>query len=170
MDILIKKRSHIRSRVTKLCNQYNESTVSALDAGERLALLTKIRGLHTEISNANESIHLHVDFEDDTLDKCLTEEEVYDDKIGLLLVQVEGLPALAAASIPAHLSVPNSITGTGGTKVKVPNIPLPKFSNSEGENLKEFLLSFDAILGKRGLNEHQLYACLGDQLREVHLR
>ena len=164
MEKLVRKRGNIRQRATKLVNKYDEHTIAALSPAERLALVTKLGDVRRELCTVNEDIHMDDAFGEDELDAHLDEEEGYDDRIRLLLVLVENPPALTAGGNQSTNMHQEETATQSRSKVIVPQIPLPKFSNSEGENLKEFLLSFDSILGKRGLNQHQLYAFLRDQL------
>ena len=49
-------------------------------------------------------------------------------------------------------------------KMKLPQVSLPKFSNKPDENCTNFFTSFESILAKYNLTDHERYALLKDQL------
>ena len=87
MEALKKERGTVRSRVTRLFNKHNDN-ISGLNDSERVVLTNKLLELRTELKKSDEIIQLHPSFDESHLDDFLEEVEDYEDRIGLLLVQL----------------------------------------------------------------------------------
>ena len=54
-------------------------------------------------------------------------------------------------------------------KLKLPELPLPSFSNNEGERLIQFFINFEAIIDKYDLSNFERYIYLEKQLSDEPL-
>ena len=165
MDNLIRERGQIRSQVTRLCNKC-ETSADNIGGDQLLLYATDLRELCTKLRKYNADIHLHKDFPEGELDDYLDNEEVYDERTGLLLIKLERLLNSTATSNDTVNGLQNHVNDSGRAhaKLKLPQITFPTFSNNPNENLGNFLRAFEAIIQKHNLFDHEKYAYLKNQL------
>ena len=100
---------------------------------------------------------------DGELKKC----EEYDEKIlsslKRLKARMSALRENSNGSERCNVSgVSNNHTLAG--KLKMPELPLPQFSNEPGENLSKFFYNFEKIICNYNLNEYEKFVFLAKQL------
>ena len=168
------QRKFYRSKATRLCNSLNLDYVNSLTLQDRDKLKISLKEVKDKLDKLNDEASR-------VMWKCVNSEEVleaefadrdaYDDKIS------EGIRAIENSARPAdrsHFSSsehgemydrPVSVSN----QLKLPQIPLPEFSNPKKESLETFLCSFESIVEKYNLNQFEKYVFLERQLKNEPL-
>ena len=132
-------------------------------------LETKLNGLNQDIS---ERIWIHVK-ERKYLDEELESVEKYDEAINQVIAKLE-LKLSTFANLDASFRgapPPNPNPGaTSHGNLRLPQIPLPEYSHSEGESLAMFIGNFESIVSKYNLSEYEKFILLEQQLRNEPLK
>src|SRR5215469_3163459 len=148
-------RKYIRTQVTKLCQTIN-STYSTLTVNDKIYSKTKLTSLDDQLKELNAKI-IKVTWDkkkDDfsgELDKC----QEYEDKICKAL-------SLINLNTP---STEHSNFNRLQSNLKFPELPLPEYSNSEGENLESFFANFESIIAKYNLDSFEKFIILQKQVK-----
>ena len=160
----MQERGQIRSRATRLCNKH-EDDLQSLIGQERNMLCVKLREIKDELKMANRAIHLHKDFNHVKLDEFLDSEEEYDDRIGMILLNLEVPDSANASSGSLISSVSNGENANRfHTKVKLPEIKLPTFGNHREDNFRNFIRSFESVIDKHKLSDYERFVYMKNQL------
>ena len=164
MEAKIKSRGILRTKVSRICTK-NEGSLGTLNLTERTLLLSNLENMRAELNSANDSIHMDPTFDDATLEDHLDKEEEYDQRLGILIVQLQ---QRNKAVVPDQSSQSSSSGSTGpqssGVGAKLPYIKLPTFGNKPNENYRCFIRSFEAAMKNRGVSTEAQFMFLESQL------
>ena len=177
-------RKHLRSKVTRLINSINTSLENlALDDLEDH--LQTFNSYSSQLDSLNEKISsvlwIHEQRREvlnNEMDTC----EKYQSDICRSVRQINKkcteLKNAVIASTSNGNQVLSSVAGPSGTqpvhnvvpnKLQLPQLPLPEFSNSEGECLSQFIAGFEAIISKYNLSQYEKFIYLCRQLKSSPL-
>jgi hypothetical protein len=135
---------------------------------EKQSGLNALESLQAEIKNLNESIcaSLWQKTKDESklsaeFDIC----ETYNNKIreGILILKADIADATSITE-PRVLDAQPRLN-----KLKLPEVPLPTYSHSEGETLNQFFENFETILCKYDLSDCEKFVYLKRQIRNEPL-
>ena len=94
-----------------------------------------------------------------------TRAEAYIEMLDDAILKLESLPTQNLAGVESSgISVGGNTPSLVQNKLKLPQVPLPEFSNRKGENLRNFFLSFESIIDKHRLSSFEKYVYLSKQL------
>lgn len=166
VDFLIQKRGHTRTQITKLHLKVTEQLAN-LSRLDRSTCLNKFERLDNEIQQQNRDIGALLWARDKTEvsnNKEMKECEEYNDKICLSVTALK--ESLIVADIAATVQTVTAAANPNLmlNKLKLPEIPLPTFSNAKDESLDHFLVSFETIIDKYNLTSHEKFVFLKRQL------
>ena len=165
LKYLIATRAHVRSRITKLHDKI-VSTSTELTLLDIQKFTTKVNDLQSEITDQNEQIS-PLFYESDTtesrvtfteeLDKCAH----YNEQLG----ECKSILECAKLNLgPVPSSPTTNLDSVRPKNLKLPELPLPTFSNAKGESLTSFLTKFESILKNYGLSSYTKFVYLSKQL------
>lgn len=164
-DYSIHSRGRIRAKVTRTCNKIHDDLPN-LTSVERKANITYLESLRVELKNMDEFICSDiwksksdkVELEAEW-DICDSYEKNIFDTIFALDQPITEVPITSSNSeqVVAHSSRLN--------KLRLPEIPLPMFSNAQDETLNHFLENFNNILSKYELSDYEKFVYLKRQLK-----
>ena len=160
LAFLVKSRGYKRAQVTKLNDKVN-GRLAELSEEEKFNSLSKLEQLSFDLRKLNDEIH-SIKFKDDTddaeLENCLEECDHYDELI------VESVNTLKRGLAVNSDNVP--ITDrTLSNRLKLPEVPLPEYSNGKSETLDYFLRTFTSIVEKHSLSSYEKFVLLKNQLK-----
>lgn len=164
-------RRYSRQKVTRKCGNINSNidSFSKQDCTENIEYL---RTLEVKLNSDNETIVTKSwgKMDENSLTKEMDESDTYEKQINLhcrmLSDRIKTLSGPSSAEDVNSNAVvtPRVDQGRSVNKLKLPEIPLPKFSNKKGENLTQFFINFEGILIPLGLNNFELFVYLEKQL------
>ena len=171
MDELCKKRTTVRSKITRLYGVV-KAGYESWDSIEKKTQLLKANSLQSEILELDEkilSIAIGDDETEDELEVRASVAESYTDSIFSILSMLDTPTNSNDVQPPnPHSSIRSD------SALKLPQVELPKFRNGKEENLGKFLNIFDSILSKyTQLTEHQkflLVICFASVYCSVHFQ
>ena len=150
--ILTKSRQYKRKVVTELFNKRSE--FENWSDEERSATKSKLLGLSSDLKELNTKLQSVKWSTDDPDEFSLNREfeicNEYDDKI---------YSALSLLEVKAVESESNS-----RSKFKIPEIPLPKFSGKENEDLLKFFHEFEQSVRRYSLSDYDKFILLKQNL------
>jgi len=157
LEVLIKQRGTVRSQVTRLHTKvYRDSqTLSQVDkiqcTSKAEQLLDKLSHLDSQITEGQFARNPSYDY-----DAEARECEEYNDRVLATLALLK-----SCGSEPAGAAVNN---GVQMSKLKLPEAPLPKFSNAKSQSLTRFLKAFESVTAKHVLTAYDKFNYLRGQL------
>lgn len=164
LEFLIASRGHVRTQVTKLHDKI-VSTREQLPLIEISTMLTKVDCLDAELMRFNSDVaallfEIHGNTEIFT--KELDNAEKYFDKINecKTLLSTEKSLLVEARTTPTRVTA-DSIKPN---KLKLPELPLPKYSHGKGETLIAFLTAFESVVKAYSLSSYEKFIFLKRQL------
>ena len=164
LNIQTKARQYIRQRVTRLCNKLgNEINTSTFQ--QKLRYIDNLRDLRKELSEVHNTIFgimIRQNYDDTMLDDLVREhEERYDDRIQEWIDTLMSSCEDQSPQQPDNVSINNN---NGSSRLRLPEVKLPTFSGSANEEFDLFISSFESILSKHNLSNHEKYVHLLNQL------
>ena len=164
-NFLRKNRGHIRTRLTKIINSSNPDIMSS---EEKYSTLCKLEEISIDLDNLNTSISnalwAKVEGEDDQseMDDEWNQCDEYKDKLSELFTRLK-------YDTQVNVAGSSRDTFSSQTRLKLPEVPLPEFSNNVGESLQSFLSGFESILNKHNLSSYEKFMFLKKQLKNEPL-
>ena len=164
LQLLKNSRTVIRRRITRKFNTLSQG-LDDLSEFECKGEFESLKATSLELREKNDKIGSLLCQEangEALLDADLNECDSYDKTLTECLVllnnKVQQLSVLdvQSANVSSETGVKN--------KLKLPEIPLPTFSNKEGENLIQFFLNFESIILKYTLSDYERFIYLEKQL------
>lgn len=165
LEFITRSRGYIRAKTTKLCDKIDES-LNVMSRSDKLSSISKLESLDQELKRCDKEINASI-WKVAKDEQKLTEEmaacDAYSHRIveGLVALRESFTPDPIASIASSSVSVPPQRIN----KLKLPEIPLPFFSNSKGETLSNFLINFDNIIGKYELSNFEKFVFLKKQLK-----
>ena len=164
-------RKYARSKVTQKCNSIDSSldNLTQQQCNDEKAILQNFKFKLDEL-NANIARGLWVHETDrSVLNKELDVIDQYDEAISRALGKLETrIKALITQQTFSAMSVPNVSTNVApGAQghLRLPQVPLPEYSHTEGENLSLFFNNFEGVIDKFHLSEYEKFVLLEKQLK-----
>ena len=164
LDFSRRVRGSLRSGVTRVCNSV-ESSIDSMNREVLLQNLSKLKEYKTLLESHDKDIARLI-YDDvslrDTLDAELEECGEYLDKlykfISKLDLRLKNSNILNSSSSQSQILSSNS-------QIKLPQLPLPEFSNKPGDDLNGFFRNFETILDKyAAISEYEKFLLLEGQL------
>ena len=167
LDVLVQSRGIVRQRITKLCTKIGED--DDISTQERLLYFEKLTMLKTNVQQLDNAI-LNQQITDkipaDQFSASMDSNEVYEDKIVLAFLKLNpprATPVMHPVAGGSNSSFAEE-TRFESRKLKLPQVPLPEYGNKKGENFQKFIRSFEAIVNKHALSDHEKFIYLSKQL------
>ena len=170
---LVKNRGFVRTRITKLCNKIRDEGAS-LTADEVHVHLSKCTTLQEEIVSLDKTIYLllcETNLTEDEHERLITENERYEEMLSASVATLNTLNAVNLNENSDPIASSNNFRNTDfvSNKLKMPVIPLPKFSNKKGESLIQFFRAFEAIVNKQHITNFEKFIYLKNQVENSPL-
>lgn len=159
----IASRGHVRARLTKLCESV-AIQIDSLDETGIQSSLTKLKKLETELSTLDAEISVLIFTEQGDGVNFATEintADTYSDKLSTTQALLQS--KLSGSRVEERPELPR-ITNIRPNKLKLPELPLPRFGNAKGESLLPFLVKFESIIDAYGLTSYAKFIFLKGQL------
>lgn len=178
ISVLSKAQRYIKQRVTKLCNKV-ESQFDTLTTHRKFSYIENLKDIRKELKDAHTKLlHLHIakETEDSIIDEFVDDyEENYDDRIERLISQLKPLygevnhdtqvPFASSNQVP--IANPVFSYSTSNSRIRLPELPLPTFSNAKDEEFEKFIYSFESIIEKHNLPAYEKFVYLRNQLSKA---
>ena len=165
---LVKNRGFVRARITKLCNKIRDECES-FASDEVPIYLGKCTALQGEVTSLDKTIYLlqcETDLTEEQHDVLVNEGERYMEMLSVSITTLNNLNVVNLnENFDSIASSDNFRTANFvPNKLKMPQIPLPQFSNKKGENLLNFFRAFEAIVNKQQLTSYEKFIYLKKQV------
>ena len=142
-------RKYLRHKVTRKCNLVDQS-LESLDSDDCAEILEFLKSSSAKLETFNENIYAEIcktEKDETKLGDILDECETYETQISVTCRKLS--KKIASFSIPNSSNQPDLMHSHGNiNKLKLPVLPLPTFSNRDGESLLQFFTNFEGILDK----------------------
>ena len=160
-------RRYLRQRLTRRINVVNRN-LDSLDIDQCRDDLNLILELRQKISDLDTSIGsflapLGEESMDADLDEVERYESISNPIVNILKSKIASLEGISSTS-HASLHQPAVSDFPSPNKLKLPEIPLPKFENNENESLIQFFINFENIIRKYNLTDYEKFVFLVRQL------
>lgn len=162
MDVLIEARRLKRTDVTNTTNNVTRN-IASLSGQAKIQYLAKLKILSEELKTLDQKI-FELKFSSGATseqnDKEYEDCSKYAEKLLFTITSLQSSIELERTPVtqPSSTNV--------GNKLKLPQIPLPEFSNREDEELTKFLENFELIIQKYSLTEYEKFVYLKRQLSD----
>ena len=164
MDLIqcVRTRGYKRTQITKLYDKvYSE--IGNFSVHDKITHLKKAHQLNSDIQSLDSevsSLKWALNKDEEQLESDLEENEAYRDRLIETITLLETDPVDGGDN-----NVPVASPDPGRNRLKLPEVPLPYFSNSNGETLDFFLNAFDNTVDKFSLSSYEKYILLKRQLK-----
>ena len=169
LQIVTRYRGVTRGKITKLCNKIASElpNISSLQSKMYASKLDDMKSALNKSDLEISDLCIGLRYTEEQLESLEEEEETYDNRISIALTSLSNLDLLPRPisddvvedSVGAPIA-PNIVHH----KLKLPEVPMPEFSNAKGENLHNFFKSFEAIISKHRLTSYEKFIYLRKQL------
>ena len=156
-------RKFMRGEITKIKNKISEG-LATLTGDEKVEFAERLTKLRQEIEPLNrEILTLLYESKSETAvyQKEYDEASSYQSVIDLSLAKLQDQSGPTTATQNIH--------GSNTHGLKLPTVPLPDFSNAEGENLTTFFNNFESVVNKFNLSTYEKFLLLQEHLKNVPL-
>ena len=166
-------RKHLRSKITRIYNSLDVDELDLEECVDRLETLSidsnRLVAYNSDISNGiwqHETRREHLDKELETCDHYSDIIRKITKALTKRKQELEGQLPLTSQPL-LNGNVPNVRPSSApiSNQIKLPQLPMPEYSNAEGENLLTFLANFEGVLSKYSLSEFEKYVFLTRQLK-----
>ena len=168
-ESLVKTRKYLRAQVTRIYNIVsNALNFESLNSPKKLEYTQKLISLREKLDETDQNIYALMSEEAD-IDAILSDQEIYSDRITeslSILDPVNSGNSFVSPPDSPILSQPIMNSSPNLTKIKLPTISLPTFSNDKKESLGKFLYALESILDKHNLSDYEKFVYLKGQLHE----
>ena len=155
-----KSRGYMRSRVSKLCSNIL-TDIADFSPQQKLKYIDRLTSLKAELDDKNKVIFtllMKNKTKDSELDQKIEEEEEYDNKI------LDCISNLKTAGETYQPNRSHTVGNTKGRKLKLPDVPLPTFTNGKNENFKKFIEDFETTINEYDLTSNEKFLFLKKQV------
>ena len=154
-------RGVTRTRLTKLCQKVNKD-IDRMTQEELFSCLDKASKIEGELASCDSKISEALFASKGNCDEFTNELfkcEEYQDSLFQLKSKIKTRsPGLNQGNNP------NSNAPSHSNKLKLPEVPLPKFSNSKTETLISFIEQFESVINSYNLSGYEKFVFLKRQL------
>ena len=154
----LKTRQYVRQRITRLFNKV-DTELDSLTDDDVLLYVERLDSLKSEVKLLDIKIiayHLQNEMGDEELDRKINEDEDYERKIVVSLSKLKKLKGVEQSQEVTKKAEHK--------KLRLPEIPLPEYSNAKDQSLQKFLHSFESIISKHSLSSYEKFIYLRNQL------
>lgn len=166
-DILVKSRGYTRARLTKLLSEIRGNFPN-LTPSDTVRYIDRLNNFKVELDEQNKElfpVFVKSKISEEELDSKISEQEVYDNQILDTLHQLKYPSNTPVPTSNSQGIIPPNFSGNQNpTNLKLPRLPLPKFSNEKNESFRKFIHSFEAIVDKYSISSYEKFCYLRDQL------
>ena len=160
LENAVKERKYTRSKVTRIYN-IASNNIDSLNELRKSEYLTSLNELRNELRDIDKRV-FQLSPETTDMDVLLEEEESYNYKITLALALLQPSPVNNNNDVSTNSTSFHPMT----TKLRLPTIDLPTFSNDKNESLEQFFHALESILIKHGLSEYEKFVYLKSQVKK----
>lgn len=164
----VKTRTYVRQRVTRIYNNVVDNFGSFNESSMKVSL-AKLESLSTELKILDKTIvghYISQNVEESKINDEYESAEIYEERV---LISLDRLKSSLYSDIGDRM---NGGFDSGNTrssipamqKIRLPEVPLPVFSNMKGESLEKFFHNFENIINKHGLSSFEKFVYLKNQL------
>ena len=160
---LVRARGFTRTQVTKLCNLIITDSEGIISEQKRAEHRHRLEALQNKLATADNAIfelQIEANLEEETLQEASDEIEAYNVKISNSISLLNNVNVRVSES-SNHENIPNL---GDRNHLKLPQVPLPEFSNGKGENFQKFIRGFEAIINKHKITDYEKFVYLSKQL------
>ena len=182
VDTFKNQRIYIRGKVTRRCDTITQN-IADLSVEECTNHITVLNELSQKLSDLDLKVGGHIASQDDedALNVELVSIEQYEGRIETELrklnervkqvqPQVNHVQTHSTASSSEHDPQDHLMFDRqANVKLRLPEIPLPKFTNSEEECLTQFFINFESVIDKYKLSDYEKFILLEKQLSDEPL-
>lgn len=169
-QVLIKTRGYTRQRITKLCNKI-DSEYEGITEEQSKYYIEKVRALQRDLNDVDSNlikVLIKTEADEDLLDETIQEQDEYEEMLLLTLSRLQAVSTNNnAASTP--LINDNFFANAGSlpaqNRLRLPEVPLPIFSNAKNDDYEKFVFSFESFVNKHNLTSYEKFVYLRNQLR-----
>ena len=160
VEVLIKRRTYARQRVTRIYNAV-ESDLERLSEQDRLIHIDRLSQLKKELLDLDDVILRDVvEKEDDSvIQRKINDDEDYQHKIVTAMLKLQKVQATHSG----FGSTPNPSVNIKNA-LKMPQVPLPEYDNTKGQCLVKFFYEFEKLTDKQNWSDHLKFMYLRNQL------
>ena len=170
-------RKCLRTKISKSCSaiEGNIDNITTTDADEYLFELSELKAKLVKLDDEIKKLLLNVELSEQQIEQEYNSCEEYSSKINKIIRRLEKI--VSNNTVHARQNRVNSSgdSGSGGNplnnilfasnNLKLPNVPLPVFSNAGDESLDRFFTAFDAVVSKFNISSYETFLLLKSQLR-----
>ena len=170
---LTKARGYVRGKATRTVNEVLALSLATVNYVSTLKYIEKLESVRLELAEMNKALfryHMDAETSDEILDSIVNEEQDIDEKIfeslhplKVHLINFDSTPVLSNSET-SFSNQNNGGAHVPNRKLKVPDLPLPKFHSKNTESFRKFITSFEDIIGDFHLNESEKFAFLKDNV------
>ena len=170
LNFLKDNRKYLRSKVTRIVTRLNND-LPHLTLSDLIESHDDVLSMQNKLSNMNADISkgLFIHVQDRTkLDEELENCDNYEDKLRRITRKIKDrIDSLQNIPIqnPVNVAGPSLMN----LKLKLPELPLPEFSNARDESLDKFFDNFENVINKYSLSSYEKFIFLSKQLHEKPL-
>ena len=164
-NTLIRTRAFTRYKVTKLYSNISHE-IDNITQSKRKLFIDKLNHLKEELTSFDRQILadlVNSGVSDDFIQNSCDEAETYEDKIMEALILLQEQNRNTNDSLRPHISF-NEQNDRDRNRLKLPQVPLPEFSNGRGQNFQKFIRGFESIVEKHDLSDYEKFIYLNKQL------
>ena len=168
LEKVTKSRQYTRQKVTKLCNKIN-AELPNIESPKGIEYLDRLQTLKASLNDLNEKVldkYIDKGLTDNEMEALVDDDDEYDNIISVAIAGLNGLNSTQTNNNSENANISTTTTGNERNKLKLPQVPLPKFANRKGESLHKFIRSFEAIVDKHSLTSYEKFIYLRNQLSD----
>ena len=169
LSFLKNSRKYYRTKVTKASN-FVHANLDSLSLELIHDYINELKSLTIKLDKCNDSIGKIIwkcECTEVELQTELSSCDDYENKITIAVRRLEtSLQTIAQNVNTAEVGVAHGPRHDDmvSTKLKLPMIPLPEFSNSKGESFNKFITSFEFIIDKYNISNYEKFLFLEKQV------
>ena len=159
-------RAYIRTRITNLDKRVKEE-IKNITKNKCYQFYQRATTLKSEIDTVNKSllgIYCKLELTQAQLKKQLDSVEKYDDTLSDLLADINLKLSELDPPTSSNQSSGSHSANPANRKLRLPEIPLPTFSNHKHESYRNFRRSFEGVISKHDLTSYEKFVYLRNQL------
>ena len=166
VNSLVQARGKLRGKLTRELKLVEDS-FQDFSHDELCMHIEKCKTIRTDLVNFNQQIfalRVSLNTSENLLSKEAVEEEKYEDQISLILNQLLNIHRESSVDDNPINNADTPVVKIAPNKLKLPNIPLPEFSNEKGDNIQKFFRAFEAIINKHNISGYEKFMLLKNQV------
>ena len=172
LEYLKFRRKYVRSEATKRINSV-QTNISNFYHQKCLNEIKFLNELKDRLQKSNDEISrliwMHITdltAQEAEFDGCSNYDNAIIDCLSILESKLGEfvMPVQPQVANPSNVSL-----GTSCSRLTLPKVSLPKYSNSDNEDFESFITRFETIISKHSLGEYEKFVLLSEQLSKEPL-